>query len=594
MIRSLTPYLKRYKQLLLVGFVLVICKNFFQSMGPQIVREAIDHLKVTSVDDSWYSGLVQWIHDGWGVDLLFVFIGLYLTIEMFHGIFLYAMRQTLIVASRKIEYDLRNDFFAHLQKLHLQFFQYTRTGDLMSRMINDLSAVRDVLGPGIMYTANTVIAFVYVVPMMIHISPQLTLLAFVPLLVLSFAINQLSKLIHHRSQKVQEKLSDISSCAQENFSGIRVIKSFVREDHEIEKFRLLNLEYIRLNMDAVRVRGIMMSSVVLTIGLSVAVLLWQGGRLVMMGDITLGQFTAFNFYLAVLIWPMIALGWVINIFQRGSASMKRMNEIFGTTPHIVDASSVKPMKTIEGKIEIRNLTFHYNGSEPVLKNIHVTIHAGMTLGIVGHTGSGKSTLVNLIPRLYEIPKNTVFIDDVEIHDIPIDVLRRHIGMVPQDTFLFSDTILNNILFGVDHTDMNKAVWAADVAQLKSNVEDFPEKYDTIIGERGITLSGGQKQRLAIARAVIREPKILILDDALSSVDTHTEDEILTRLKALMENRTTLLVSHRIQTVKQADWIILLSEGAIVEQGTHEQLVALDGLYADMYQRQLLEEEIAEI
>lgn len=594
MIRSLTPYLKRYKKLLLVGFILVIFKNFFQSMGPQIVREAIDHLKVTAIDDSWYSGLVQWIHDGWGIELLFVFIGLYVTIEIFHGIFLYAMRQTLIVTSRKIEYDLRNDFFSHLQKLHLQFFQYTRTGDLMSRMINDLSAVRDVLGPGIMYTANTIIAFVYVVPMMIHISPQLTLLAFVPLLVLSFAINQLSKLIHHRSQKVQEKLSDISSCAQENFSGIRVIKSFVREDHEIEKFRLLNLDYVRLNMDAVRVRGIMMSSVVLTIGLSVAVLLWQGGRLVMTGDITLGQFTAFNFYLAVLIWPMIALGWVINIFQRGSASMKRMNEIFKTVPRIIDAPSVKPIKTIEGKIEIRNLTFQYNGSDPVLKNIHVTIRAGMTLGIVGHTGSGKSTLVNLIPRLYEIPKNTIFIDDVEIHDIPINVLRSHIGMVPQDTFLFSDTILNNILFGVAHTDTGKAVWAADVAQLKSNVEDFPEKYDTVIGERGITLSGGQKQRLAIARAVIREPKILILDDALSSVDTHTEDEILTRLKTLMKDRTTMLVSHRIQTVKQADWIILLSEGAIIEQGTHEQLVALDGIYADMYQRQLLEEEIAEI
>ncbi|MBX7150894.1 ABC transporter ATP-binding protein/permease [bacterium] len=594
MIRSLAPYLKRYKKLLLVGFALVVFKNFFQSMGPQIVREAIDHLKDAAVSDSWYSALVRWVHDGWGIELVFVFIGLYVSIEIFHGIFLYAMRQTLIVASRKIEYDLRNDFFAHLQKLHLQFFQYTRTGDLMSRMINDLSAVRDVLGPGIMYTANTIIAFVYVVPMMIHISPKLTLLAFVPLLVLSFAINQLSKLIHHRSQKVQEKLSDISSCAQENFSGIRVIKSFVREDHEIEKFRLLNSDYIRLNMDAVRVRGIMMSSVVLTIGLSVAILLWQGGRLVMMGDITLGQFTAFNFYLAVLIWPMIALGWVINIFQRGSASMKRMNEIFETAPRIVDAPSAKPIQTIEGKIEIRNLTFHYNGSEPVLKNINVNIHAGMTLGIVGHTGSGKSTLVNLIPRLYEIPKNTIFIDDVEIHDIPIDILRRHIGMVPQDTFLFSDTILNNILFGVEHTDTNKAVWAADVAQLKSNVEDFPEKYDTVIGERGITLSGGQKQRLAIARAVIREPKILILDDALSSVDTHTEDEILTRLKVLMENRTTLLVSHRIQTVKQADWIILLSEGAIIEQGTHEQLVALDGIYADMYQRQLLEEEIAEI
>jgi ATP-binding cassette subfamily B multidrug efflux pump len=400
-------------------------------------------------------------------------------------------------------------------------------------------------------------------------------------------------LIHARSQRVQEKLSDISSRAQENFSGIRVIKSFVQEAFEVEKFRTLSSDYITLNMAMVRVRGIMMSSVILTIGLSVATLLWMGGRLVIAGQISYGDFTAFNLYLAMLIWPMVALGWVLNIFQRGSASMKRMNEIFETVPQIVDAPDVLPVRKIRGAIEFRNLNFQYNGTA-VLKNINLKIEPGMIVGIVGRTGSGKSTLVNLIPRLFEIPLNTVFIDGMDIHKIPLAVLRTSIGMVPQDTFLFSDSILHNILFGVDGTSMEKVTWAAETAQLKSNVDEFPDRYETVVGERGITLSGGQKQRLAIARAVIREPKILILDDALSSVDTHTEDEILTRLKVLMKNRTSLIVSHRIQTVKHADLIITLSEGEIIERGTHDELVALGGVYAAMYQRQLLEEEMEEI
>lgn len=542
-------------------------------------------------DLSFYETTAQSIANVTGVQVLLVCIVSFLAMEILHAIFLYAMRQSLIVASRKIEYDLRGDFFGHLQKLHVQFFQYTQTGDLMSRMINDLGNVRDVLGPGIMYTANTIVSFVYVLPMMIHISPQLTLVAFIPLVVLSFAINQLSKLIHIRSQRVQEKLSDISSMAQENFSGIRVIKSYVREVFEIGRFKSLSHDYVKLNMDMVRVRGIMMSSVILTIGLSVASLLWFGGRLVAMNEITLGDFTAFNLYLAMLIWPIIALGWVLSIFQRGSASMKRMNQIFETEPAIKDTAGLLQVTELKGKIEFCNLSFSYRDQRNVLENINLTIRPGTTLGIVGQTGSGKSTLVNLIPRLYEIPKNALFIDGIEIHEIPLATLRSHIGMVPQDNFLFSDSIMENMVFGTGEASMDMAEWAADVAQLKSNIEEFPEKYETIIGERGITLSGGQKQRLAIARAVMRKPRILILDDSLSSVDTRTEDEILTRLRSLMQGRTCLIVSHRIQTVKYADQIITLSNGKIIERGTHDELVALGGAYADMYQRQLLEEEM---
>ncbi len=594
MLRALAPYLKRYRWYLVTGFLLVGLKNLFQSSAPQVIRAAIDRLAGTPPVDSFVNRLAQALF-GWLSDGPVGYIALFLLIEFGHGIFLYGMRQTLIVASRKVEYDLRSDLFAHLQRMHLQFFQYARTGDLISRMTNDLSNVRDVLGPGIMYTANTVIAFVYVVPMMLLINVQLTLWAFVPLFVLSFATQRLSRLIHIRSQRVQEKLSDISSAVQENFAGIRVVKSYVREEHEIARLHALNADYIRLNMDMVRVRGVLMSSVILTIGLSVAVLLWLGGGLVMQGRVTLGEFTAFNFYLAMLIWPMIALGWVLNIFQRGSASMKRLTEFRRLEPQIKDRPGLAAFPPISGQIEFRNLTFHYReDSPPALTNITLTIEPGMTVGIVGATGSGKSTLVNVIPRLYELPIGCVFIDGREIHEIPLEVLRRSIGMVPQDTFLFSDTILQNIVFGMESYEPDRVRWAAEVAQLRATVEEFPEKYETVIGERGITLSGGQKQRLAIARAVIREPSILILDDALSSVDTHTEDEILQRLERLMENRTTLVVSHRIQTVQRADKIVLLAEGAIAEEGTHAELLAHNGRYARMYERQLLEQEIEAI
>ncbi len=592
MFRRLKPYFAKYRYYLILGFLFVILKNLFQSMSPQFTKGAIDLLTgLGETAASPFSSSAEWLLQTFGVQLVIAYIVLFLGMELMHAVFLYFMRQTLIVASRKIEYDLRGDFFSHLQKLPVKFFQYTQTGDLMSRMINDLGNVRDVLGPGIMYTANTIVSFVYVLPMMIHISPELTLVAFIPLIVLSFAINQLSRLIHIRSQRVQEKLSDISSAAQENFSGIRVIKSYVREAFEVAKFKDLSRDYVRLNMSMVLVRGVMMSSVILTIGLSVAGLLWYGGRQVATGLISLGDFVAFNQYLAMLIWPIIALGWVLSIFQRGSASMKRMNQIFETEPEIKDGPEVRDVQSLKGKIEFRSLDFSYRDDRKVLRGINLIIEPGMTVGIVGQTGSGKSTLVNLIPRLFNLPKGGLFLDDLEIHEIPLKTLRAQIGMVPQDHFLFSDSIYENIVFGNEQADMESVDWAAEVSQLKSNIDEFPEKYDTIIGERGITLSGGQKQRLALARAVIRMPKILILDDSLSSVDTRTEDEILKRLRVLMQGRTCLIVSHRIQTVKHADLIITLADGEIIERGTHEELLSLKGHYADMYQRQLLEEEM---
>lgn len=595
MLRKLSPYLRRYKYYLLVGSLFVILKNCFQSLGPQVVRSTIDYLSEASRADGWVNGVVFEVVDMSGLGIVAAFISLFLGLEVLHGIFLYGMRQTMIVASRKVEYDLRGDLFGHLQKMHLSFFQHSRTGDLMSRLTNDLNNVRDVLGPGFMYTANTVVAFIYVVPMMIQINGTLTLLAFVPLVVLSIATQRLSRLIHSRSQRVQEKLSDISSTAQENFSGIRVVKSFVREAHEIRKFRGLSLEYIRLTMSMVMVRGVLMSSVILTIGLSVAVLLWWGGRLVIEGSVSLGDFTAFSFYLAMLIWPMIAIGWVLNIFQRGAASMDRLVTLMKMEPQIRDRGGLAPKKDIVGRIEFRHLTFSYHeDGSPVLKDINLVIEPGMVVGIVGPTGSGKSSLVSLLPRLHQVPGGCLWIDGTDIHEIPLKDLRGAIGMVPQDTFLFSDTILQNILFGVEHDSTDKALWASDVAQLRSNVEQFPEQFDTVIGERGITLSGGQKQRLAIARAILREPRILILDDALSSVDTHTEDEILSRLRGMMKGRTSLIVSHRLLTIQHADLIVVMDEGRIAERGTHASLLAADGLYAAMFRRQLLEQELETI
>lgn len=594
MFRELGPYLRRHGVLLLFGFLFVVGKNLFQSSAPQIVKEAIDSLHKTPEGLWYYDHVIVWLLKAFDVSALTGFIIGFVGLEILHALFLYGMRQTLIVTSRRIEYDLRSRLFGHLQTLHLGYFQYTRTGDLMNRLNSDLGAVRDVLGPGIMYTANTIVSFFYVVPMMIAISPSLTLLAFLPLFFLSFLIQRLSHQIHVRSERVQEKLSDISSRVQENFSGIRIVKSFVREQHEIEQFQKLNDEYVALNLGLVKVRGLMMSSVMLTIGSSVAALLWMGGRLVIAQDVSLGEFTAFSFYLAILIWPIFALGWVINIFQRGSASMKRLMEILSIQPGIADRSGTKPLPAIRGQIEFRRLTFSYNGHEPVLRDLSLRLDAGTTLGIVGATGSGKTSLVHLIPRLFDAPEGSIHIDGTPIREIPLGQLRQAIGMVTQDTFLFSDTLYNNLVFGAPDADEEKAQWAADVAQLTETIREFPKGLQTIIGERGITLSGGQKQRLAIARAIVKDPNILILDDALSSVDTRTEEAILLRLKEVMKQRTSLIVSHRLQTLQYADHIIMLEQGRILEQGTHADMLRLGGAYARLHARRQLEEELSSI
>lgn len=592
----LKSYLLKYKLLLIVGFLFVIFKNMFQAFAPFVISEVLDMLtgKLSLAELKLYDGFISEIVAYSGLSVLTIYILLFVIVEFFNGGFLFYMRMTLIKASRLIEYDLRRDFFGHLQRLHLQFFQDSRTGDLISRATNDLGNVRSVLGPGIMYTANTIVAFVYVIPMMLYISPRLTLLAFVPLLVLSLIVSQLAKRLHKRAHQVQERLSNISSKAQENFSGIRIIKSYVQENNEINAFKQLSREYIQDNLNMVKVRGALMSSVVLTMGFSVTVLLYVGGSLVMNDTITFGEFTAFNFYLVMLIWPMISLGWVVDIFQRGTASMKRMNKIFETEPLIRDNGAPVSSERLQGVVEFRNLTFRYGPElDPVLKNISMTIEQGMTVAIVGRTGSGKSTLINLLPRLYEVPRGTIFIDGREIHDIPLHVLRSSIATVPQTTFLFSDSIRENIAFGLEDglVKDEQIDWSSEVSQLKENVLEFPNQFNTMVGEKGITLSGGQKQRTAISRAVIKDPTILILDDALSSVDTHTEDEILKRLQGIMKDRTSLIVSHRVSTIKDADLIVVIDEGEIAEMGTHEQLLEEGGLYSEMYQRQLLEQEI---
>jgi ATP-binding cassette, subfamily B, multidrug efflux pump len=516
-----------------------------------------------------------------------------LGLSVLEGIFRFGMRKILIGVSRDIEYDLRNDFLAHVQKLSLSFLQSRSTGDLMSRATNDLNAVRSVLGPGIMYSINTIILGVFITSVLVKLNWKLALLAYIPLVLLSVTLKRFGQQIHDRFESIQEQFSSLSTKAQENLSGIRVIKAFAREKSEIAEFERLNLEYLRKNISLIRLWGIFYPMMTALIGMSSVAVLWFGGRQVILGRLTLGEFVAFMGYLAMLTWPSIAVGWVINIFQRGTASMERMLDIMDSEPEIRDESENVP-ESIHGAIEFRNLIFQYpNSNNPVLHNINIIIPAGTILAIVGHTGSGKSTLVSLIPRLYNPPPGTLFIDGHDVLQWSLLDLRRNIGHVPQETFLFSDTIQENIAFGCNVAPEDAPVdWAARVSQIAEDIEGFSARMQTYVGERGITLSGGQKQRVAISRAVAILPKILIFDDSLSNVDTYTEERILDELTKVMKNRTTILVSHRISTVKNAHQIIVLKEGRIVEHGTHESLMELQGVYADLFQKQLLEEELA--
>jgi ATP-binding cassette subfamily B protein len=580
--RRLLPFVLRYRRQFLVGLSCVFVTSAIQLLPPWVLKFAVDDL-TAGVTAGKLARYAAWI----------------LAIALVGAVFRFLMRRILIGASRDVEYDIRNAFFARLQLLPLGYYQARRTGDLMSRATNDLNAVRMMVGPAVMYTANTILVFIVAIVVMLSIDVRLTLVALVPLPFVSLSVHFFGRAIHTRFEAIQAQLSELSAVVQENLAGVRVVRAYSQERGEIERFRGANEEYVRRNRLLIRLQGLFYPSMTFFLGLGAMLVLWLGGQAVIARRISLGEFFAFNSYLALLSWPMIAFGWVTNILQRGMASWGRMLEIMDAVPEIADDHVTERGRTlrIAGTIEFRDLTFTYPGAEQaVLDGVTLRIPAGSIAAFVGGTGSGKSTLISLLPRLHEPPPGTVFLDGVDVREVPLATLRGAIGFVPQEPFLFSDTLAANVAFAADlrtlgPSDSRTIEVAAGVARLDKDLEEFPKGYDTVIGERGITLSGGQKQRAAIARAVFADPPILILDDALSAVDTYTEDEILARLRGVMRERTSIIVAHRVSTVRHADQIFVLDRGRIVERGTHDALVARDGLYASMYRKQLLEEEL---
>ncbi len=575
-LRKFGRYFLPYKVSLTIGITCILASVLFNLYIPLIVGHAID---------------ANWAQISWSrltASALKV-----LGASVVSATFLFLQRRILIGMSRKVEYDLRQDFYAHLVDQPQSFFQEHRIGDLMARATNDLAAVRQLAGPMIMYALQTLFVVIIVLPLMFLINWRLTLLLFVTMPLVSLTVKFFGQQVHIRFEKIQELFSQITARAQENFTGVRVVRAYAQEGAEIAAFNQLNRQYAEKNLGLVRIDALMRPLMQFLIGMGFVLIMWAGVPAAIRGEITVGEFTVFNMYLFRLIWPLIALGYVVNLYQRGTASLKRMNAIFAIEPSIADSPDVKTQLPIKGEIEFRNLTFnYYQNDEPVLKDIDLVIPAGRTVAFVGRTGSGKSTLINLIPRVVDAPEDTVLVDNVSVRDYPLAQLRASIGYVPQETFLFSDTLAENIAFGVEKADPKQIAWAAEVAGLTEDVEEFPDGYNTLVGERGLTLSGGQKQRTAIARAILREPRILILDDALSSVDTYTEEKILAKLRGVMRGRTSLIVSHRISTVRDSDLICVLDEGRVIEQGTHHELLALGGEYASLYERQLLEEELA--
>ncbi len=579
-LRPLLLYVRRYRWGYLAGTLCVFLTNGIWILFPLVLGKAADDLNTGVTSRK-----------------LLLYAAILLGIAATKGIFQFLTRWIVIGVSRDIEFDLRNDLFMRLESLSYSYYQRHRTGDIMARATNDLNAVRMLLGPAIMYSANTIVYTAGALAFMISISPRLTLYTFLPLPAVSIIIQTFGRRIHERFERIQAMFSDISARAQENFSGARLIRAYVQEEAEIRAFETENQEYIRRSLKLVRLMGMLWPTLELMLGCAVVLVLWLGGHEVIHGRMRVGQFVSFSTYMMQLTWPIIALGWVINIFQRGTASLIRIDEIMREEPEIKDAPGAQDHE-IEGEIEFRGLNFSYDGKQiqdkHVLHDLNLRVPAGSSLAIVGPTGSGKTTLVSLIPRIYDADPGTVLIDGRPIRDYSVASLRKSIGFVPQETFLFSERIRENIALGVDSATDEEIHDAADAANIATDIESFPEGYDTMVGERGITLSGGQKQRTAIARALIRNPKILILDDALSSVDTHTEDKILNHLRDVMRGRTTIFISHRVSTVRNADRIAVLHSGRIVELGTHDELLALNGYYSDLYNKQLLEEELAEV
>jgi ATP-binding cassette subfamily B multidrug efflux pump len=576
-LRPLAPYLRKYWPSLAWGGVATILYNVIKVLIPLVIGHAIDDMQ---------HGLTEAKVAHHALRLL--------GIAVLSAVFLYTMRQVIIGVSREIEFDLRNDMFANLERQPQGFYHTHRTGDIMARTTNDLNAVRQLLGPAIMYSANTVVFTLAALPFMYRISPRLTFIAFVPLPMASVIVQYFGNRIHKRFERIQAMFSDISSKAQENFSGARLIRAFAQEEAEIEKFEEANREYIKRSLYLVRLMAMLWPTLEFVLGLSLMITLLVGGHEVVAHRISVGQFTAFNVYMVQLTWPMIAVGWVVNLFQRGTASVVRIDELLKQVPAIQDdpAVVVKDVEEIAGEIEFDDLTFRYGDGPVVLKDVNLTVPAGTSLAVVGPTGSGKSTLVGLIGRLHDAEPGMVRIDGRPIREYGLETLRGAIGYVPQETFLFSTTIRDNVAFGVPGASDAEVQDAARVAHIRTEILEFPKGFETLVGERGMTLSGGQKQRTSIARAVLRDPKILILDDALASVDTYTEEQILSGLREVMRGRTTVLISHRISTARSADQIAVLAEGRVVELGTHEELMGLGGYYMGLFEKQRLEEELA--
>jgi len=587
-LRKFAVYFKPYKWAILAGIFFILCSMAFGLFVPYMVGKAVDDLGV---------GVTR--------DKIIYYPLVILAINLMSGVFLFLQRRLLINTSRHIEFDMRRDFYASLVDQPAEYFHANRVGDLMARATNDLAAIRQIVGPMILYSFQAIFALCISLPIMLNISVKLTLLLLIPMPLVSLTVKYLGAQIHTRFEKIQGFFSDITARTQENLTGVRVIRAYAREESEIEQFQELNREYASQNLKLVKYAAAMRPLLFFFIGLGFVIIVAVGVPMAVNGEISAGDFTAFMLYLQRMIWYLIALGYVINLYQRGTASLKRFNAILEAEPAIKDAVDAHQQPPIKGDIEFRDLNFAYNG-KPVLQNIDLKIEQGKTVALVGKTGSGKSTLVSLIPRLLDAPDGTVFVDGHAVREFPIAQLRKSIGFVPQETFLFSDTLASNIAFGVEskgspsYEDGIAAVSAdavmtvekaAVIAGLADDIEGFPGGYEQLVGERGITLSGGQKQRTAIARAVMRDPRILILDDSLSAVDTYTEETILKNLRGVRSGRTTLIVSHRVSTIRDADLICVLADGKIIERGTHDELLAFDGEYADLYERQLLEEEL---